>query len=67
MNCFGMKENGKCTVLSGGICMGTSCGFYKTREEQQESVKKANERLRKLPEHKQEDIAERYYGGKRGW
>ena len=67
MDCFAMNENGKCTILSGGICEGTSCGFHKTEKEQGESLKKASARLRSLPESQQEDIADRYYGGKREW
>lgn len=67
MDCFAMNENDKCTVLSGGICKGTSCGFYKTKEEYRKSLEKAHERLRKLPEQQQMDIADRYYGGKKEW
>lgn len=67
MDCFAMKENGKCTVLSGEVCEGTSCGFYKTKEEQKKSLEKANARRRSLPEYRQDDIADRYHGGKREW
>ena len=67
MDCFGTNEDGRCTVLSGGSCEGTSCRFHKTVEEYQESLKKAQERLRGLPEYQQDDIAERYYGGVRKW
>lgn len=67
MDCFGLNEKGKCTVLSGGSCEGICCGFHKTVEEHQGSIKKAQERLRNLPEHQQDDIAERYYGGVRKW
>lgn len=67
MDCFAWKENDKCTALSGGICEGTSCGFHKTKEEHRKSVELANERLRKLPEYQQADIADRYYGGIRKW
>lgn len=66
MNCFAMKDD-KCTVLSGGICKGTSCGFYKTMEEHHQSIQKADERLRSLPDYQQKDIADRYYGGVRKW
>lgn len=67
MDCFAMKEDGKCTVLSGGICQGTSCGFHKTKKEQEGLLEKANARLRSLPEYQQEAIADRYYGGVRKW
>lgn len=67
MDCFAMKKNGKCTVLSGEVCEGTSCGFYKTKEEQEKSLEKANARRRSLPEYRQDDIAARYHGGKREW
>jgi len=62
-----MKENGKCSVTQGGECEGISCGFHKTKEEHQESMQKANERLRSLPQYQQEEIADKYYGGVRKW
>ena len=58
MDCFAMNENGKCAILSGGICEGTSCGFHKTEKEQGESLEKASTRLRSLPES-QEPLPER--------
>lgn len=67
MDCFAMNEDGKCTVLSGGVCEGKSCGFHKTSEKHQESLKKAEERLRSLPARHQMDIADRYYSGKKKW
>lgn len=67
MDCFAINENGKCTILSGGICEGTACGFHKTKKEQEKSLEKADVRLRNLPECQQEEIADRYYGGKREW
>lgn len=67
MDCFAMNENGKCAILSGGNCEGKSCGFHKTEKEQAESLEKASARLCSLPESQQEDIADRYYGGKREW
>lgn len=67
MDCFALKENGKCTVLSGEICEGTSCGFYKTKKEQEKSLEKANMRLRSLPKDQQEMIADRYHNGKKEW
>ena len=65
MDCFALKENGKCSVVNGGACEGKSCGFYKTKEEQERSLEKARGRLRSLPEHQQDAIADKYYGGVR--
>lgn len=67
MDCFAMKENGKCSVMKSGECEGRSCSFHKTKEEYQESVRKANERLRSLPEYQQEAVADKYYGGVKAW
>ena len=39
----------------------------KTKEEQERSLEKARERLRSLPEHQQDAIADKYYGGVRRW
>lgn len=41
MDCFAMNENGKCTVLSEEICEGITCGFHKTKKEQEESSEKS--------------------------
>lgn len=67
MDCFAIYENKKCTILSGGICEGISCGFQKSKAEQENSLEKANRRLRSLPEYQQEIIADRYHSGKRKW
>lgn len=66
MDCFAICENGYCGVF-GRQCHGESCGFHKTKKEQEESLEKAKERLRNLPEYQQEAIAEKYYGGVRKW
>ncbi len=41
--------------------------IHKTKEEQERSLEKAGERLRSLPEHQQDAIADKYYGGVRRW
>lgn len=66
MDCFAIGENGYCSAL-GRQCCGKSCGFHKTKEEQAQSLEKAKERLRSLPEYQQDAIADRYYGGVRKW
>ena len=67
MDCFAMSENGKCTALKREKCQGESCGFHKSREEHAQSLKKAKERIRSLPEYQQEAVADKYYGGVRKW
>lgn len=67
MDCFAMNDRGKCSILGSGMCQGKSCGFHKTEEEQERSLEKARERLRSLPEHQQDAIADKYYGGVRRW
>ena len=67
MDCFAMNDRGKCSILGSGMCQGSSCGFHKTKEEQEQSLEKARERLRSLPEHQQDAIADKYYGGVRRW
>ena len=66
MDCFALCGNGHCGVI-GRRCQGKSCGFHKTKEEQERSLEKARERLRSLPEHQQDAIADKYYGGVRRW
>ncbi len=67
MDCFAMKEDGSCNILSGGKCEGGTCHFHKTHEEQAQSLEKVRERLRSLPEYQQEAIAYRYYHNVRKW
>ncbi|MCM1222082.1 MAG: hypothetical protein NC548_47195 [Lachnospiraceae bacterium] len=67
MDCFAMNDRGKCGVLGTGVCQGSGCGFHKTKEEQEQSLERARERLRSLPEHQQDAIADKYYGGVRRW
>lgn len=67
MDCFAVNENGKCMALGVGKCQGESCGFYKTKEQQAQSLEKSKNRLRSLPEYQQQAIADKYYGGVRKW
>ena len=67
MDCFAVNDRGKCNILGSGMCQGKSCGFHKTKAEQERSLEKARERLRSLPEHQQDAIADKYYGGVRRW
>ncbi len=67
MDCFAVNDRGKCSVLGTGVCQRKSCGFHKSKEEQERSLEKAKERLRSLPEHQQDAIADKYYGGVRRW
>jgi len=66
MDCFALCGNGHCGVIV-RQCQGKPCGFHKTKEEQERSLEKARERLRSLPEHQQDAIADKYYGGVRRW
>ena len=67
MDCFAVNDRGKCSILGSGMCQGKSCGFHKTKAEQERSLEKARERLRSLPGHQQAAIADKYYGGVRRW
>lgn len=63
-----------CCFKRDNICVGlnikecpANCAFYKTAAEQEESVKKANKRLARLPMSEQKTIAEYYYRNKKVW
>jgi len=66
MDCFALCGNGYCGVI-GRQCQRKPCSFHKTKEEQERSLEKARERIRSLPEHQQDAIADKYYGGVRRW
>ena len=65
--CFAVKENGECKALTFNRCIGESCVFFKTRKVQNESLKRASERLKQLPIESQIYIAEKYHNGKMLW
>lgn len=66
-DCFALK-NGKCRVLKITGCRnGKPCSFFKTKEQQEEDVKKAYARLALLDKNVQKDIADKYYKGTYPW
>lgn len=68
MSCkYESYQNG-CKALTVDKCQGYErCPFYRTEEQAAESQKKANERLRCLPDMTQKSIADTYYRGKKVW
>ncbi|MET0017794.1 hypothetical protein [Oscillibacter sp.] len=62
-DCGGLLENGKCRWLNVPKCSGTKCSYC----QRQNSLEKAQKRLRSLDEATQERIAQKYYGGFRPW
>jgi hypothetical protein len=48
-------------------CPGSTCSFYKTPEQAEESRRKANARLASLDKAYQKHIADTYYCGKMPW
>lgn len=63
--CFAMKEKGCGALVDDAKCAG--CPFYKTRAQQEESIRVAFAHLRELPECEQVYYAEKYYRGKMPW
>jgi len=62
---FHFKSNG-CKIMSNKRCS-KRCSFYLTREQQTASIEVAYERMRRMPESRQHEISEKYYGGKMPW
>jgi hypothetical protein len=62
---FHFKTNG-CKIMSNKRCH-KQCSFYLTRECQAASIEVAYERMRRMPESRQFEISEKYYGGKMPW
>ena len=66
-DCFAYK-NGKCRVLKITECRnGKPCPFFKTKEQQEEDVRKVYARLASLDKSVQRDIADKYYKGAYPW
>lgn len=65
-NCFAYK-NKRCKALDRMLCADNNCQFYKTEEEQKESLKKAYARLASLDKAEQKYISDNYYKGKYPW
>ncbi|MBC2724390.1 MAG: hypothetical protein HGJ97_17305 [Desulfosporosinus sp.] len=65
--CFASIPGNRCRILTVKKCSGRTCSFYKTEEQQKESLKRAYERLRNLGKKEQEDIARKYSRGKMFW
>ena len=70
MNCISYNmEYGRfmCEATENEQCFGTTCAFYRTQEDKKESLQKAYERLRSLPEEEQRRISDTYYNGRQPW
>ena len=65
--CFALSENNHCRILTVVKCPGSTCSFYKTPEQAEESCRKANARLASLDKVYQKHIADTYYHGKMPW
>jgi len=66
INCFAYKS-GQCKILKTMECKNNICSFFKTKEEQEESLNKAYTRLASLDKATQRNIADTYYEGKSPW
>jgi len=62
---FHFSANG-CRIMSNKRCP-KRCSFFLTREQQTSSIEVAYERMRRMPESRQYEISEKYYGGKMPW
>lgn len=65
-NCFANKSN-RCKILNHMQCANTTCSFFKTEDEQEESLNKAYTRIASLDKAIQKSIADTYYNGKMPW
>lgn len=64
----------RCIMRSKSGCVGLEldecpprCPFYKDSEGRQQSEQKAYNSIRSLPADKQQEIANKYYGGEMPW
>lgn len=67
-DCFAYKNN-QCRALNeiGWCTDDKTCAFYKTKEEQNDSINKSYNRFASLDDVTQKYIADKYYNGKCHW
>lgn len=65
-NCFEYGNKG-CKILKEKSCNISTCSFYKTKEEQKESINKAYKRISSLDSKLQRNIADIYFDGNFPW
>ncbi len=66
-DCVFLQENGRCSRLDRDFCTGQKCSFLTSHSKSEEGKSKWASRLSALGEHQQNEIAKKYYGGKRPW
>ena len=65
--CFALSEENQCNALTVETCPGSTCSFYNTNEQHNESCKKAEDRLAGLNKDRQRYIADKYFKGQMPW
>lgn len=66
-DCLALSDRGDCMWLKTSRCMGSSCSFRQTKEENRCSLERWKLRLSSLDNAEQKRIAAKYYGGTRPW
>ncbi len=64
--CFAHGNKG-CKILKEKQCNISTCSFYKTKEEQKESIYKAYKHISSLDSRLQRNIADIYFDGNFPW
>lgn len=64
--CFAHGNKG-CKILKEKQCNISTCSFYKTKEEQKESINKAYKRISSLDSKLQKNITDIYFDGNFPW
>ena len=65
--CFALRARGVCGALSGDCSGYADCAFYKAKRQQEADQRRANARLRRLPQETQRIIADKYFSGEMPW
>ena len=65
--CFALRASGVCGALSGDCSGYADCAFYKAKRQQEADQRRANARLRRLPQETQRIIADKYFSGEMPW
>ncbi|MHC1719244.1 MAG: hypothetical protein AB9844_00870 [Clostridiaceae bacterium] len=66
-DCIALSDKGDCRWLNTSRCIGKSCSFKQTKEENWRSLQKWKIRLSSLENAEQKRIAAKYYDGTRPW
>ena len=66
-SCFALAADGRCRVLTVGMCQGENCPFYKAQAQFDHDRDQAKESILRLSDEDRTWIAEKYFDENKLW